>query len=140
MPTLSLISLEVASKSGIGIPEATLFTHGNIFGLRFPFFRKDRGARWATLVNVCVWQSSNLHAECHYCYLVCLFHINSFSLPINIMPNHCPYRPFNPSEIQALRSQDYATDILPGTYSVVRVIRCHRTEYDRHDIHILIQK
>ena len=77
MPTLSLISLEVASKSGIGIPEATLFTHGNIFGLRFPFFRKDRGARWPTLVNVCVWQSSNLHAECHYCYLVCFTLIRS---------------------------------------------------------------
>ena len=75
---------------------------------------------------------------------MCVLHIKPFFLPIGIQHNQCPCRFFNPGEMQAPWSQNYATQrYLVVTYAVSEVnnampaMSSHWIRYDSHDIHIL---
>ena len=74
---------------------------------------------------------------------VCVcFIIRPFFLPGDNQHIQCPCRFFSPRYIRALWSlQNHATEILEVTcYAVGRgdnAMPCHRTGYDKHDIHIL---
>ena len=62
-----------------------------------------------------------------------------FYIPVDIQHNQCLCRLFNPREIQALWSQNYATEILHcnAVSRVDNAMSCSRAGYDRRDIHVL---
>ena len=70
------------------------------------------------------WLAGRAREEAVEACAVGVLHIKPFFLPVDAQSNQCPRRSFNPEEVQALWSQNYATETLhfiatPGD------VQCH---------------
>ena len=82
-----------------------------------------------------IWSENWVNA----CLRVCVLHIKSLFLPVDIQRNQCPCRFFYPGEIQTLWSRNNATEVI-HCYAVSPVDNANatlHTGYDRYDMHII---